>query len=103
MKVIKSYESYISNDNLPDNIKLVDVLWNGFYRTYNNDLSQLSVGDYTDKGVIIKKNFKDTTSLYYSTDEGEFRANQFKVYTSNNYFDLKNFMELKNNIQKYNL
>jgi len=38
MKYIKTYEEI-----LPDNIKLVDVLWNGFYRNFNNETDQLKV------------------------------------------------------------
>jgi hypothetical protein len=100
MKYLKYFED--TDEYLPDNIKLVDVLWNGIYRTYNNELSQLSVGDYTDKGIIIKRSDRNS-NLYYSTEQGEFRANQFKVYTSNNYWDLQDFINTKLAQNKYNL
>ena len=103
MKYLKTYEEIEEEiEYLPENIKLVDVLWNGFYRNYNNKLSQLRVGDYTDKGVIIRR--RDFRSdLYYTTENGEFRANQFRVYTSDNYLDLQEFIKMKGNINKYNL
>jgi hypothetical protein len=100
MKYLKYFED--TDEYLPDNIKLVDVLWNGIYRTYNNELSQLSVGDYTDKGIIIKRS-DSNSNLYYSTEQGEFRANQLKVYTSNNYWDLQDFINTKLAQNKYNL
>lgn len=99
MKFLKKFEE---QDFIPNNIKLVPVLWNGFYRDYNYELQQLAVGDYTDKGLITKKSIK-STDLRYSTIEGEFRANQFSVYVCDNYKDLQEFIEIKKNQSKYNL
>lgn len=100
MKYLKSYESL--KDDLPDNIKLVDVMWNGFYKTFNNDIAPLTVGDYTDKGTIVNRRVYNS-DVYFTTEEGEFRANQFSVYTSDNYWTLRDFIELKNDTQKFNL
>lgn len=107
MKHIKSYENIIEEDELPNNIKLAEVMWNTFYRTFNYDtnnreLGQLSVGDYTNKGLITKKREHNGTS-FFTTEEGEFRANQFKVYTSNNYWELQEFIEIKLAQNKFNL
>lgn len=101
MKYLKTYESF--DEILPDNIKLVDVLWNGIYRNFNNETDQLRVGDYTNKGIILKRIDGPGTDLKYTTDEGTFRANLFKVYTSNNWRDLQNFIKMKKDIDKYNL
>ena len=103
MKHIRTYES-IGDEILPDNIKLVNVLWNGIYRCFTNELGQLDVGDYTDKGIVLQKNSRNNSSdLSYTTDEGTFRANLFKVYTSNNWWDLQDFIKTKIDKDKYNL
>lgn len=106
MKHIKSFENNIEDD-LPNNIKLTEVMWNTFYKTFNYDnnnreLGQLSIGDFTDKGTIIKRRAYLGT-IYFTTEQGEFRANQFKVYTSDDYFELRNFIKMKTDIKNYNL
>ena len=65
-------------------------------------LVQLDVEDYTDKGLILQKHINGT-DCFYTTEEGRFRANKLSVYTSSNYWDLQEFIKIKNNITKYNL
>ena len=98
MKYLKAFE----DQYLPSNIKLVPVLWNGIYHDYKDKLQQLDIGDYTDKGLIIRK-ILNHTDLRYTTINGTFRANQFSVYVCDNYKDLKEFIEIKNDTTKYNL
>jgi hypothetical protein len=103
MKHLKTYEeNIIKSEPLPSNIKLVDVLWNGFYTNFNGGLSQLGVGDHTNKGTIIsRRDFR--SDLYFTTENGEFRANLFKVYTSDNYWNLQDFIKMKKDLNKYNI
>ena len=102
MKHIKLFTESIEDEHLPDNIKLVTLLWNGIYRNFNNEPVFLTTGDHTDKGTIIKK-YIDRTDVKFSTEQGIFKPYQLKVYTSDNYWDLQDFIKMKANITKYNL